>query len=82
MCSDDILNLVVRYTNKCAANFIEQHWGERYANRWKEVDLVEMKAFVGCLGSNMYEYNMLVVWKWGSLAARMELFRGYNLNFL
>lgn len=49
MFPDVIIRLVMRTTNKYAANYIVQRPDGWYANRWKEIDIDETKAFIGCL---------------------------------
>ena len=45
-CSDEIFERIVYYTNLHADNAISEGW---YRERWIPVDLMETKAFVGCL---------------------------------
>ena len=41
---------MITYTNRHAHQFIEDlNEDSWYANRWKDLDIVEFKAFIGCL---------------------------------
>ena len=49
MCPDDIIQTVTQYTNDFAKEFIARNPGRWYSSRWRDVDTMEMKAFIGCL---------------------------------
>lgn len=47
---DALLDKVITYTNRHAHKFIEDSDEDSwYAKRWKDLDIVEFKAFIGCL---------------------------------
>ena len=47
---DELLNKVIDYTNRHANQFIEDSDEDSwYARRWRDLDIEEFKAFIGCL---------------------------------